>query len=154
MTWNAVHTRADVLRSVVDEANRRRDGALPLDLPGVADTFDDAFALVTALQMRWHTRLAGLVEASLDDDPTEAEDAVVAAWRRAATDLAGVRAILDAQLADPATPELGTALRTAHRKDLVLMAAMAGRPTPSTAVAVRVGRQLEDAARTGLAIAA
>ena len=153
MTWNAVHTRADVLRSVVDEANRRRDGALPLDLPGVADTFDDAFALVTALQMRWHTRLAGLVEASLDADPTEAEDAV-AAWRRAATDLAGVRAILDAQLADPATPELGTALRIAERKDLVLMAAMAGRPTPSTAAAVRVGRQLEDAARAGLAIAA
>ncbi len=154
MTWNAVRTRADVLRSVVDEANRRRDGALPLDLPGVADTFDDAFALVTALQMRWHTRLAGLVEASLDDDPTEAEDAVVAAWRRAATDLAGVRAILDAQLADPATPELGTALRTAYRKDLVLMAAMAGRPTPSTAAAVAGGRQLEDAARAGLAIAA
>ena len=154
MTWNAVHTRADVLRSVVDEANRRRDGALPLELPGVADTFDDAFALVTALQMRWHTRLAGLVEASLDADPTEAEDAVVAAWRRAATDLAGVRAILDAQLADPATPELGTALRTADRKDLVLMAAMAGRPTPSTAAAVRAGRLLEDAARAGLAAAA
>src|SRR6478735_1402653 len=140
MTWNAVHTRTDVLRSVVDEANRRRDGGLPLELPGVADTFDDAFALVTALQMRWHTRLAGLVEASLDDDPTEAEDAVVAAWRRAATDLPGVRAILDAQLDDPATPQLGAALRTAHRKDLVLMAAMAGRPTPSTAAAVRAGR--------------
>ena len=67
MTWDAFHHRGDVLRSVVEEANARRDGVLPMDLPGVAETFGDETALVAALQLRWHTRLAGRIERSLMD---------------------------------------------------------------------------------------
>ena len=61
-TWDSFHRRGEVLRAVVDEANLRRDGMLPTDLPGVAETFRDDLSLVAALQLRWHTRLAGTIE--------------------------------------------------------------------------------------------
>lgn len=62
MTWNAYHRRGDVLRTVIAEANTRRDGILPLHLPGVTEAFGDELNLVAALQLRWHTRLAGTIE--------------------------------------------------------------------------------------------
>ena len=147
MTWDAVHHRAEVLRRVVDEADRRRDGVLPLDLPGVTETFDDELALVSALQLRWHTRLAGHIERVLMDRPDDLETAVVVGWRETADELAGVRRILDAQRETPLSPELADALDTAHRKDAVLMAAMAGLASPSDPSAVRVGERIESAAR-------
>jgi hypothetical protein len=147
MTWDAFHHRGDVLRDVVDEANRRRDGALPLELPGVTETFDDASALVAALQLRWHTRLAGHVERVLMDRPDDPENAVVVGWCETATELAGVRQILDAQRENPLDPELAEALDRAHRKDAVMMAAMAGLASPSAPSAVRVGERIESAAR-------
>jgi hypothetical protein len=147
MTWDAFHHRGDVLRSVVDEANARRDGVLPMDLPGVAETFGDETALVAALQLRWHTRLAGRIERSLMDRPDDLESAVVSAWRGAATELVGVREILDAHRAAPATPEMGAALEKAHAKEAVLLAAMAGRASASDAAAVRLGERIEQKAR-------
>src|SRR6476620_5791567 len=125
MTWDAFHHRGDVLRDVVDEANRRHDGALPTELPGVTETFGDELALVTALQLRWNTRLAGHVERALNELPDDLKTAVVTAWRATAGELVGVRQILDAQRGT-AGPELAAALETAGRKDAVLMAAMAG----------------------------
>lgn len=147
MTWDAFHHREDVLRLVVDEANARRDGVLPMDLPGVAETFGDETALVAALQLRWHTRLAGRIERSLMDRPDDLEAAVVSAWRGAAAELAGVREILDAHRAAPATPEMGAALEKAHAKEAVLLAAMAGRAGASDAAAVRLGERIEEKAR-------
>lgn len=147
MTWDAYHHRGEVLRTVVDEANLRRDGVLPMGLPGVTETFGDELGLVTALQLRWHTRLAGRIERALMEDPMGLEGAVLNAWRSTASELAGVRQILDAQLAEPSTPEIGRALEKAHRKDTVLMAAMAGKASIADASAVRVGQQLEDKAR-------
>ncbi len=147
MTWDAYHRREEVLRSVVDEANRRRDGVLPLDLPGVAETFGDEQGLVPALQLRWHTRLAGEVERALMEDPMEPETSVLTAWRRTATELAGVREILDACSADPSTPALAEALDRANRKDWVLLAAMAGQAGASSAGTARLGRRLEQQAR-------
>src|SRR6476619_3433591 len=101
MTWDAVHRRGEVLRDVVDEADRRRDGALPADLPGVAETFADDLALIAALQLRWHTRLAGRIEGALVDEPADLESAVLTAWRRTAADLPGVRMVLDAYADEP-----------------------------------------------------
>jgi hypothetical protein len=147
MTWDAVHRRGDVLREVADEANRRRDGRLPTDLPAVSETFPDDADLVLALQLRWHTRLAGQIERALMEEPMELETAVLTAWRRTAAQLAGVRAILDSQRDAPVSAEVGEALRRADRKDWTLLAAMAGRAGAADAAASRVGRRLEEQAR-------
>ena len=154
MTWDAFHHRGDVLRQVVDEANARRDGTLPMELPGVTETFGDEFHLVAALQLRWHTRLAGRIERALMEQPTDLESAVLSAWRGTASELAGVRQILDAYTAHPTSQEMAEALRTSHRKDWTLLAAMAGRASINDQRAERVGRQLEEQARAAYNLAA
>ena len=55
MTWTSFHRRGEILRDVIASANRRRDGRLPMDLIGVAETFGDELSLLGALQLRWHT---------------------------------------------------------------------------------------------------
>ena len=125
MTWDAFHRRGAVLRAVIDAASTRRDGRLPLDVPGVTETFGDELALLGALQLRWHTRLAGMIERELLDNPSDTDAAAQAAWQRAAEELAGVRAILDACAENPTSPEMARMLATAHRKDRALMTAMA-----------------------------
>ena len=147
MTWDAFHRRGEVLRTVVEVANSRRDGVLPTELPGVAETFGDESELVAALQLRWHTRLSGQIERALMEQPVDLEPAVLTAWRRTAAQLAGVRAVLDAQRAEPVTPEVGEALARADRKDWALLAAMAGRAGSADPAASRVGRRLEEKAR-------
>ena len=82
------------------------------------------------------------------DQPDDLETAVVSAWRAAATELAGVRRILDAQRAAPASPETGEALERAHRKDAVMLAVMAGLASGADVAAVRIGERLEERART------
>lgn len=146
-TWDSIHRRGEVLRAVADEANERRDGVLPMELPGVAETFGDELSLVAALQLRWHTRLAGRIERALMEQPMELEEAVVSAWRATAHELPGVRMILDASTAHPSSEEMARALETAHRKDWTMMAAMAGKASPGDAGAARVGRALEEQAR-------
>ncbi len=146
-TWNEVHRRGDVLRAIVDEANARRDGVLPMELPGVAETFNDDFSVVTALQLRWHTRLSGSIERALMDQPMDLEDAVVGAWRATARELVGVRRILDAYTAHPTSEKMADALTTAHRKDWDLMAAMAGKASVNDERAAHVGRAIEEKAR-------
>ena len=149
MTWDAVHRRGDVLREVVDEANQRLDGRLPLTVPGVRETFPDDLALVSALQLRWHTLLAGRIDTALLEPAGDLETSVLSAWRAAAAELAGVRMILDAHRAAPTSPAMAEALEKAHRKDVVLLAAMAGLANADDPSAVRVGERLEAAARTG-----
>jgi hypothetical protein len=145
MTWDAFHHRGDVLRRVVDEAEARRDGVLPMELPGVTETFGDAHHLLAALQLRWHTRLAGSIERALLDQPDDLEAAVVSAWRAAAAELAGVRRILDAHR---------EALERAHRKEVVMLAVLAGRANAADVAAVRIGERLEERARTTAHLAA
>jgi hypothetical protein len=147
MTWDAFHRRGEVLRHVLEHADTHRDGVLPMDLAGVAETFGDELSLLGALQLRWHTRLAGSVERELVDRPRDLEQAVIAAWRRAATELAGVRAIIDACTESPSSDEMARVLDTARRKDWALMAAMAGQAGPSDARASERGRALEQKAR-------
>ncbi|QWZ06677.1 hypothetical protein KRR39_14105 [Nocardioides panacis] len=148
MTWDAFHHRGDVLRDVVAEAEARRDGVLPTELPGVTEAFGDAHHLVAALQLRWHTRLAGSIERALQDQPDDLESAVVSGWRDAATGLAGVRRVLDEQRAAPASPEVGETLERAHRKEAAMLAVLAGLAYGADVAAVRVGERLEERART------
>jgi hypothetical protein len=143
-----------VLLAVIEEANRRCDGVLPTGVPGVRAVFPDDLTLVGALQLRWHTRLAGSVEQALEADPGDPEQAVVAGWRRTAEALPGVRAVLDARTERPSSSEERAALRTAAAKDRVLLAAMAGLAAPADPRAAAIGRQLELQARGGLHVAA
>jgi adenine-specific DNA glycosylase len=55
-----------------------------MELPGVAETFGDELTLLGALQLRWHTRLAGDIERELMGQPMDLEAAVTAAWRKSA----------------------------------------------------------------------
>ena len=141
MTWNAFHHRGDVLRTVVDEAEPRRDGVLPMELPGVTETFGDALAPgrrpAAALA---HPPGRRASSAPSLDQPDDLESAVVAAWRDAAAELAGVRLILDAAARRAGRPATGDALEQAHRKDVVLMAAMAGLANGADPAAVRSRR--------------
>jgi hypothetical protein len=118
-----------------------------MELAGVAETFGDELTLLGALQLRWHTRLAGSIERELMGQPTELEAAVISAWRKTATELAGLRAIIDAYTEEPGSEEMAQMLDTAHRKDWTLMAAMAGKASPADERAARVGRTIEQKAR-------
>jgi hypothetical protein len=147
MTWTSFHRRGEILRDVIASANRRRDGLLPVDLPGVADTFDDELSLLGALQLRWHTRLSGRIERELAAQPLDLEDAVVAAWHATADELPGVLAILDRERTDPRSPAAAEALTKATAKDRVMLAMMAGRVSTPDPTAARVGAEIEGRAR-------
>ena len=146
-THDAAPRRADVLRRVVEETNARRDGVLPMDLPGVGQTFGDELDLIAALQLRWHTWLSGRIEQSLSEHPTDLEHAVLSAWRDTAGELDGVRRVLDRYTEQPTSAEMERALRTSRRKDWTLMAAMAGIAGVDDERAVGWGRKLEQQAR-------
>ena len=51
MTWNNHYRRAEVLREVIRIADERRDGQLPMDVPGVAETFNDELTVVLHAQV-------------------------------------------------------------------------------------------------------
>ncbi len=147
MTWNAFHRRGEVLRTVVETADQRVDGELPLYVPGVAETFADATDLLGALQLRWHTRLSGRIERELMHQPMDLERAVVTAWHRTADEMPGVRAVLDRHLEHPLDEQMAQAATTAAAKEHVLLAVMAGRGGPDDAASVKVGARIEARAR-------
>lgn len=147
MTWTTFHRRGEVLRTVVETADQRVDGELPLDVPGVAETFADTTDLLGALQLRWHTRLAGRIERELMSQPMDLQRAVITAWHRTADDLPGVRAILDHHLDHPLDDEMARVARTAAAKEHVLLAVMAGRGGPDDAASVTVGAEIQARAR-------
>jgi hypothetical protein len=156
MTWESFHHRGDVLRSVTAEVDLRRDGTLPMDLPGVTETFRGERDLLATLQLRWHTRLAGRIERELGGQPLDLESAVVDAWRATADQMPGVRAVLDryadGETADAADrDEIARVMAVATAKERQMLAVLAGRvsgtePEPH---GQRVGEELEDRARAG-----
>jgi hypothetical protein len=154
MTWTTFHRRGEVLRTVIDAADTRRDGLLPMDVPGVTETFGDELTLLGALQLRWHTRLAGHLERASMGQPLDSDEAVVAAWHAAADELPGTRLVLDHHQAEPYDDRMRAALDTATAKERALLAAMAGRtaaganPSEAHAATVAAGRLLEERART------
>lgn len=154
MTWTSFHRRGEILRDVIASADRRRDGHLPMEVSGVAQTFADELALLGALQLRWHTRLAGRIERELMGQPMDLEAAVVAAWQAAAADLPGIRAVLDRERAEPRSEAVADALAKARTKDHTLLAMMAGLASGPGEPAARAGAVIEERARLEAAVAA
>ena len=127
MSWTTFHRRGEVLREVIAAVEGRRDCRLPMHLPGVGDAFGDELTLLGALQLRWHTRLAGRIERELMQCPHDHEAAVVAAWRSTARELPGVRALLDHYRDHPLDERMARAVATSSRKEQALLGASAGR---------------------------
>jgi hypothetical protein len=148
-SWGAFHRRGEVLRTVIATADDRRDGILPMDVAGVAETFGDELALLGALQLRWHTRLAGRIERELMTQPMDLEQAVVTAWRGTRDELPGVRLIVDHYRSEPTDAAMARAMATATVKEQTMLAAMAGRASVRDAAAARVGEAIEQRARAG-----
>jgi hypothetical protein len=151
MTWKSFHHRGEILRTVIATADRRRDGILPMDVVGVAETFGDELTLLGSLQLRWHTRLAGRIERELMQQPMDLEKAVVTAWRATADELPGVLAIVDHYRAEPIDAAMADAMAKSAAKERTMLAVMAGRASAQDAAAPRVGAQIEGRARAAQA---
>lgn len=147
MTWTTYHNRGAILREVTAAADARRDGLLPLDVPGATEVFDGELDLLGALQLRWHTRLAGEIERQLMEQPMDLEAGVVRAWHLTAQAMPGVRAIIDHYRAEPLDDAMATAMAVSQRKEHLLLAVMAGRGGPHDDLAVPVGARIEARAR-------
>lgn len=148
MTWTSHHNRGEVLRTVMEIADRRLDGRLPMDADGVAQNFEDDLSLLAALQLRWHTRLAGQIERNLMSQPMDLEASVILAWRQTAAAMPGVRVILDHYADHPTTPEMAQALTAGATKEHQLLAMMAGRASQIDETCARVGAGIASKART------
>jgi hypothetical protein len=148
MTWKSFHNRGEILRTVSATADDRQDGILPMDVAGVDETFADELALLAALQLRWHTRLAGRIERELMTQPMDLEQAVVTAWRATRDEMPGVRAIIDHYRSDPTDAAMAEAMAKATAKEQIMLAAMSGRSSVQDAGAARVGAAIEQRARS------
>jgi hypothetical protein len=91
MTWTNFHRRGEILQSVVEAVDARLDGRLPMQLPGVAESFRDELDLIAALWLKWNARLSGNLERALTGEPMDLEDAVASGWRVNRDQLPGVR---------------------------------------------------------------
>ena len=148
MTWKAFHNRGETLRAVIAESAARRDGILPMDVPGVAEHFRDELDLLGALQIKWHTRLAGHIESELSVQPMDLRAAVVAGWARTAEELPGVRMIIDHYRSHPVDDAMAQAVVRMTSKEHHYLAAMAGRASVAREEGHAVGAEIEKVART------
>ena len=144
MSWNNFHNRGEILRAVVDTANDRRDGVLPVGVPGVAENFNDEIDLVGALLLKWHARLSGNIERALVHEPLDLESAVAGAWRTTAEQMPGVRLVIDRCAEHPATPEMERAMNRAREHEWMRLATLAGLASAQDATAIAAGRRVED----------
>lgn len=144
MSW--VPPRRDqVLRDVLAAADERLDGVLPMDVPGVAQTYRDAAALAQVLHVRWHATLAAELDRALADDPDDAPAAVVRAWRRTARALPGARLVLDRHHAESEGRERVRLDRRAERQRqwLAVRAGLVPESRTSDDQATALGAELE-----------
>lgn len=153
MNWETFHRRGDVLHAVIKEADARCDGELPMYLTGVEQTFSDEGDLLAALSLKWHTNLQGMLEKIYNDQPTDFEAAVIGAWRELATDLPGIRRVLDKALAE-GDDEIVAPLVKAQRKERELLALWSGRVSAYQIeeYGAHVGADVEAKAREGFQI--
>ncbi|WP_435768776.1 hypothetical protein [Nocardioides sp. SYSU DS0651] len=147
MTWKAFHNRGETLRAVITAAEVRRDGILPMDVEGVAETFRDELDLLAALQLKWHTRLSGQIERMQVHQPLDLREAVTVAWSNTAHELAGVRLILDHYRDHPVDEAMAEAMRRATAKEHHLLAVMAGLAGLDSDAGRRLGAEIEEEAR-------
>jgi hypothetical protein len=154
MSWSSFHNRGEILRAVAGTANERRDGILPVGVPGVAENFEDELDLIGALLLKWHARLSGNLERALAREPLDLEHAVADAWRTTAEQMPGVRMVIDRCAEHPTTPEMEQAMKRAREHEWTRLATLAGLASTKNAAAVKAGRRVEDLAREGLAASA
>jgi hypothetical protein len=147
MTWKAFHNRGETLRSVIATSAQRRDGILPMDVPGVTERFRDELDLLGALQLKWRTRLAGHIENELSVQPMDLESAVATAWARTAQELPGVRLILDHYREHPVDDAMAQAVARATSKEHHYLAAMSGLAGIDREEGQAVGARIEARAR-------
>jgi hypothetical protein len=147
MTWTSFHRRGDVLRGVIAAADQRRDGTLPRDVDGVAATFADDLDLLGALQLKWHTRLAGRIDREQMHEPLDLQAAVVRAWHLTAAELPGIRAVIDEHRAHPADEATAQIMEKSAAKEHILLAVMAGQASAHDTLAAAVGARIEERAR-------
>lgn len=145
--------RAEILRAVISAADRRRDGRLPMHVAGVLETYADELTLLGALQLRWHTRLAGHLERQLMGQPMDLEQAVVRAWQATADELPGVLAVVDRHRAAPLDKAMAAAMVRSQVKERALLAAAAGQGMPDDPASAMVGERIEQLARDTMATA-
>lgn len=145
--WSTFHHRGEILRSVISTTDHRRDGILPMHVTGVAETFEDELSLLGALQLRWHTRLAGRIERELSSEPMDLQEAVIGAWRATNDELPGVRLVLDHYRAEPTDETMATAMAKATTKEHVLLATMAGVGNAQDPASAPMGLAIEELAR-------
>lgn len=150
MTWSTFHRRGEVLRTVIDAADARRDGLLPLDLPGVIETFGDELTLLGALQLRWHARLSSHLERALMDQPLDIDEAAVTAWHGTTQELPGTRMVLDHYRAEPRDDRMAKVLATSATKERMFLAALVGRAGHSRGATLAAGRALEERGRASI----
>ena len=149
MSWNTFHRRGEILRAVVDAADDRRDGRLPVDVPGVTESFADQLDLIGALQLKWNARLAVSIERRLHHEPIDLESAVTTAWCDTAAQLPGVRAVIDHHLEHPRDARMDDALRRSRQRERAYLAAAAGQPAEAgTRLETRARQCLETSAET------
>ncbi|WP_183095128.1 hypothetical protein [Nocardioides stalactiti] len=147
MTWKAFHNRGETLRTVITVAAERRDGILPMDLPGVSERFHDELDLLGALQLKWHTRLAGHIESELSVQPWELRSAVATGWALTADEMPGVRLIIDHYRDHPVDDAMAQALARSTAKEHYFLAVMAGQAALGRAEGRVVGAEIEQEAR-------
>ena len=152
MTWKSYHRRGEVLRSVIASVDARCDGVLPMDVDGVTETFGDELTLLGALQLRWHTRLAGRIERELMSRPVDLEGGVVAAWQQTAAEMPGVRAVIDHYRAEPTSDAMARAMATAMAKEHVLLSVMAGASSTGDELAIPAGEEIANRARASYVV--
>jgi hypothetical protein len=150
MTWNAFHHRGEILQTVIDVADARLDGVLPMDLAGVSETFADELDLIGALSLKWHARLSGNIERELMHQPMDLEAAITNAWRTSSAEAPGIRMIIDRYTESPSDPEMAAALTRAQEKEWVKLASAAGLANDESAAAARAGERVSNQARVGV----
>jgi hypothetical protein len=149
MTWNAFHHRGEILHTVIDTADARLDGVLPMDIPGVSETFHDELDLIAALSLKWHTRLSGNIERELMTQPLDLEAAITTAWSKTSSEAPGIRMIIDRYTESPSDPDMAAALTRAQEKEWLKLASAAGLANDESAAAARAGARVTDKARLG-----
>jgi hypothetical protein len=143
MTWDAYNRRKEVLREVLDVADRQRGSITATELLNTIDGGREAYAtdtdLLLDLQMAWFQRLSGRMDQLLAESVDGPETMAVQAWVDVAGQMPGARRLLDAHLTHPAFAK-------AFAKEHELLAASAGVPLNHPHLADR-GQRILDSAR-------
>ena len=139
-----------ILRSVVAAAEERRDGLLPMDVPGVAEAVGAEPDLLEALQQHWRARLSTEVSHALGRRTEDPVAAVERAWGATADLMPGVRMVLDRhqeQPLDEAMARLVVAMTATEHASLAVAAGLTGPAGEAEPAAPALGAALEASAR-------